>query len=1297
MQIQEALDLLSSSTAVSSEALSQATKVLQFSEDASTLKTLATIAFDASQSEARRDSSLVILRSRLLGWDATSDEALRSSVEEGLVACLVSTSDAQIQWRVASVISAILCSQEQTWPRLSSSVEMFLLGDIDSRDKFVTALQLVKAIFTDGPPKFLAVIPSQVCELLIKGLTSDESTVRALASQSILAILESYATKSSIPDACGVLLYHLLVTCCPEDVTKYDMVTLESLSNRLNTTGYINETRTQKSSLWNTDALIKLAAMINSTNSSEVPSEVRQYVAQLAVDAYCSPIVKNDAAFLQQVWTYLMAMMAAPVPSANMDLECIEDTIISWQLRRDDEEATLQGFELPDGSIDLPLIAWTQFDKLLIKLGYDDAEKLVTATAKALLEREMDGLDACCGYFAAWMLLSIFVGCKGSEISTELLVSLLAPWQNALSLRIPESTNNPLMDRLLQHAVSRVRWACLFFINEVFDQCETLPVGDEDALKTLVVFATSCTTEPAPRVKAKFILAYCQLVANLDADELPPLLDELICNILLPLTKDPGLSSFPARYNTEVFACSVCLRELALGAVASSVPKFSGALLQKHYTPFMADCRSLLEKLPSKTKDTEAEHLAEAVLDVARRLVGAVIEKNQSGDEDAVLVKSLVSQAMSDGVFLLQKILELDQYLLTAQPGASDTVVKTGIHSSAFERTMLLVAAQLMCIMEPASVLSEFRQLLQVVQRKLQSGDMIKVSDDLNMGRALNRAAMVTTDSTTTVVLQRAEGTQKTININTSLIEEQIAALSFLGSCAKKILAVLDRAEVDTIMTCVEETCRSTWMGLVKKSSIEAMGELCKGMTEIFLQRAGEIEVVQGAYDILVDSVFSESFHFYLVKLSRFVRVAMDCLASRGDNGMDSDILYCIAEMCDGLRDAYNIGNAPLTQWPTEVVERYKIQVLFAELMEPLLIRMETSVKTAMSVAIEDDEDDVINSAALASKGGDDDLFGIRCDAAMQVLSRLFKVFPNWVSEPFDKHLRICYGSILAMEDVSVTARTAALCVFANYVEASQKDADQVLPVACLYCRTSEIPAVASQLLRRLNLGVRPSAKSAEDQEDENYLKPIAEELHSALGAGMSVDDFITSYESTLQGEVMRIQAACYCVGMCCLHGGSDFLQHLPTIDEVFASLLEHPLAGLGCRRVILDCMSCAAMKIFTRLDPAQVSNSQLKVFSWPGLLKLLKFCFPLWADSEDACVTHDILLSWVEKGALGALPPITGAEVVGDATLTAIKQEIIRTLQSLQNEEDAALTLSFQAKHVTKSLNKAIVILMST
>eukprot|EP01054_Gregarina_sp_Poly1_P008012 Gregarina_sp_Poly_1__8011@NODE_459_length_8208_cov_201_099374_g374_i0_p1_GENE_NODE_459_length_8208_cov_201_099374_g374_i0NODE_459_length_8208_cov_201_099374_g374_i0_p1_ORF_typecomplete_len1325_score232_66HEAT/PF02985_22/0_22HEAT/PF02985_22/3_1e03HEAT/PF02985_22/7_1e02TAF6_C/PF07571_13/82TAF6_C/PF07571_13/1_7e02TAF6_C/PF07571_13/7_6e02_NODE_459_length_8208_cov_201_099374_g374_i023946368 len=1285
MQIQEALDLLASQDAVSTAALAEATNLLQFSDNISTLQTLASIAFDPTQSEARRESSLVILRSRLLGWDSTSNETLRASIEEGLVECLLASSNSQVHWRVASVISAILCSQEDAWPRLSTSVQMFLLGPLETQDKITVALCLLKAIYTDGAPKFLKSFPEEVEQLLTKSLTSEHSALRDLASRTALVAIEYYVTNASMPEGGRRLLSVFLSVICPTDVSAYMLPLLESLANVLSTSLYVSEVSTQKSSPWNAEGAALISRIIDSTHSDFTASSIKQYVSQLAVSCYCSS-PQGQSLLLQQIWTYLVSMLASPVPSPSMTPECIRDCIISWQLKRDDEETALSDFELADGSVDVTLIAWEQLDRLLTMLPYAESKNLATQTANRLLEEKLGPLQTYCHYYAAWMILSVFVGCKGNQVEKELLLPLLNAWKTA----VETTTDQP--DVIIQHTVSRIRWACLLFVNEVFDQFEALPISDEDALKTVGMLGAAILGEPAPRVKAKFILAFCQLVANIETEtETPLVMDQALEKILLPLSRRAQVldaASFPEDFAKDFFACSVCLKELVLGAIAVTVPKLDQALLCKYYPSVMADCHTVLNQIPDSAVK-EAEHICEAVLEVARRLVETASLKcgEVETETDSAAVRLLRERFPEDAVYILRKIVQLDEHQGSSEPGPSDQILKTGIYASSFERTLLQVAASVVAVLEPEAMGTEFRQLLRIVQRKLQANDTISVQDDLNLGQALNRAEIRKNDVSTTVVLQQQKGTQKTININTSLLEEQVASLSFIGVTAEKIHTCITAEEADRMLMLIEGVCRSSLIGMVRKSAVETLGEIARVLIEKFTVAANDTQNLTSGFDIWSNPDVRDSFADYVAKLARFLRVSMDCLCTGGDSKQDNDILYCMADMCDGLRDAYNYNNTPFTDWPVVLLEAFKVRELFAALVDPLFARIGSSIKNAMAA----DEDENDPETSFAKTDPPDDIFGVRCDAAMQLISRLSKVFAKWIVEPFDKHLKVYYGTVLAMEDVSVVARTSALCVFANYVEASGIDADHILPVACVYCRSSEIPAAAANLMRTaLPFGVRKMDKRAVELEDtKDYLLPIATELRTIFeDTSKSPEEFTAAYEASLHSEVMRIQAACYCVGMCCLYGTADFVNHLPQIDEAFANLLDHPLAGLSNRRVILDCLGCAALKIFIKLDAPAVSASKMKIFSYSGLLKILQFCFPLWADFEDGCVSHDIIISWVTSptgiGALPCLYALTGSMIHSDIK-SEIQLEVARILTSLRDDEDAELTLSFQAKNCGK------------
>lgn len=352
-------------------------------------------------------------------------------------------------------------------------------------------------------------------------------------------------------------------------------------------------------------------------------------------------------------------------------------------------------------------------------------------------------------------------------------------------------------------------------------------------------------------------MTFCQLAAQMN-DENEELINEYYTSWLLPTLACPrlldecrSLTGRPFDYeDDDTTAMETLLRELTLAAMSTTCLSLGKGLLD-HYGPLMSHCLHLLAQAPA---NAEASSICEAILEFATRLIECVglVMTNSAAKEASP--ESLL-RASTDCVDLLRTIVRLDSAVqnLNVLPETRRTrnVTRTGIFSSSFERTLLQAAARVISVVDSTQVVPELRAVLAIVQRKLTGCETVSVSEAVS-SKPLGAAGYTlhTNERTTTLTLAHAAGVEKVININSvcstqqtythqkythtrnthtpkvhththvrthtqtdihlssqTLIEEQVASLSFLGVTAEKLIPILQPNETASVIVCMTFHC----------------------------------------------------------------------------------------------------------------------------------------------------------------------------------------------------------------------------------------------------------------------------------------------------------------------------------------------------------------------------------------------------------------------------------------------------------------------------------------------------------
>eukprot|EP00914_Ancora_sagittata_P007474 GHVO01014675.1.p1 GENE.GHVO01014675.1~~GHVO01014675.1.p1 ORF type:complete len:1028 (+),score=209.00 GHVO01014675.1:116-3199(+) len=249
-------------------------------------------------------------------------------------------------------------------------------------------------------------------------------------------------------------------------------------------------------------------------------------------------------------------------------------------------------------------------------------------------------------------------------------------------------------------------------------------------------------------------------------------------------------------------------------------------------------------------------------------------------------------------------------------------------------------------------------------------------------------------------------------------------------------------------------------------------------------------------------------------------------------------------------------------------------------LIKPLLECFASCLKSALTkefgVPTEEEEDD-----------DDDDPEGLVYDGVMQNVGILLKTFGPKVSPYIEQYIKAPYTAMLGVEEVNMSGRVAALCIFSDYIEYGGELAIPIaadfLPVALVFARCNE----------------------TDDADNDD--------------------------------DVLRVQAASYGVGVVCHRVPQVFGANRSALkDEIIPTLeavLSHPNARTEDRRPASDCAACALLKIYLTYTAdigAAVSAS---------LSSLISDWYPLTTDVQEAHYAHGMILRDIVIGQCQAAP----------------------------------------------------------
>eukprot|EP00923_Selenidium_pygospionis_P029507 GHVN01052614.1.p1 GENE.GHVN01052614.1~~GHVN01052614.1.p1 ORF type:complete len:640 (-),score=139.16 GHVN01052614.1:753-2639(-) len=316
-----------------------------------------------------------------------------------------------------------------------------------------------------------------------------------------------------------------------------------------------------------------------------------------------------------------------------------------------------------------------------------------------------------------------------------------------------------------------------------------------------------------------------------------------------------------------------------------------------------------------------------------------------------------------------------------------------------------------------------------------------------------------------------------------------------------------------------------------------------------------------------------------------------------------------------------------------EASTRELLEVSFSKLGEVMVKTLTKDLMShnrdqgAKSASDDDDDDD-----GVGSDDGDDPE-GELYDGVMQCAGALIRTYGPHTYELFTTHLNVPFSGLLATPDANMAGRVAALCIFSDVVQncgadAAGRTAAPFLPVALLYAQCDPLP---------------PSTAS----EDE-----------------------------AVETDVMRVQAACYAIGVIADKAPQCFCEAKKESIDTLSAVLAHPFASHDSRRIAADCAACALLKIYTKLTDQIGGVEAVR----PRLSKLLSEWFPLLEDEEEAWTAHDCLMGLVEDRS--PLIPLDSA---------VVKMQLVRIFTNLLESTATDSSLISPTSVKTGRLNQVL------
>lgn len=631
---------------------------------------------------------------------------------------------------------------------------------------------------------------------------------------------------------------------------------------------------------------------------------------------------------------------------------------------------------------------------------------------------------------------------------------------------------------------------------------------------------------------------------------------------------------------------------------------------------------------------------------------------------------------------------------------SGDGQLDSRLNNSSTENTLTLAAARIINSLPEElfpQLLPLIREIVANVRDRLMDDTGFSFTSKVRE-RQLGPAGyeLTATEDNATLTIAQNDGTDLDVNLNTSVLESQMTAATFFSLISSNLGVILPRTCSSFSHAPATGANPSQGADPSKSRSLSlSLEQLSSDFEKIAVMhfiadiRQSALAVLQTLILVAFANVDSDpsptELALYLRGFLRLLRVGTEMIQKTVRASKVHPVLYVLADACDPLRalagrQSARISPALLLQLPAELgIEGAEI--------EGGIFAVAAAAQPHMDSPHMDGSDEVTQSKLPGSaQEGDEKVLVV--DAVMQFMSRAFRGFDRVFTDRAFEELKARFGLYLFDPfGGNTVCRVGALVFYAAAIEnRGGEDGQQFLDVALLYSAphpdslneastrastllgsalpgTSISPEAIRErlrfpILRDLAASQEGELEKEEDDDSSVLITSIATAVATALQfTGSSLSEISTELQSVveetsevlstsleegaLKAETMRLQAAVYAIGMVAISSQNfvqEFLPKLPKISNVFQKLIEHPLAALASRRVILDGLACAIVKISLQLAavPQSVDSGLESLLAgtifapdrMDTLLEIVCATIPLKEDAEDAQYVHDVLIA---------------------------------------------------------------------
>ncbi|CDJ62423.1 hypothetical protein, conserved [Eimeria necatrix] len=775
-------------------------------------------------------------------------------------------------------------------------------------------------------------------------------------------------------------------------------------------------------------------------NTSNVEAEeTRQMALQLAAAAFlgASAVLRKHMALVDEL-LMLLADAAATSP-------CDWENIAAWESQAREEETGEETLH----SVALQLMA--DIASMLCSSGSGQDHGADGGSAGKSFSGGLNALSKLMNIF------SLLVEQQDPRYSFTAL--------ELLALLLDDDTCRPLLgpyaDKLvfacmaaLKAPDARLRWQglkCFGLMMQQEDQW-IRQVQQKYGEQLLSSLSEQSASDTSVRCRRQATLALAALLAGLAPEEGDDPSPETLALVL------PKLNGTLSQ--AVITGCSsddMQTQEFAL-ALASALAKACGTAFIPHYPAFIVALRNLLGEDDATGKQKVQQLLEEHA---GRCLLQAAVEF--AADLGSAVGKDVLKP---DAPWLVER---LHSIMLSCEAVPAASAVFGAI------MTCLAVAAPA-C---GAEMLHQMRPLMDIVLRKSNMDIQLGVSQEVGSAAgSLNAGAELSEEGGVSQFrVQDKTGKQTIISINTSAVEERLAAIRLLGALASAIGPAAP-ADLGQEWTAAALQSCSSGFSIVRNAAFEVLPNCLTTLASAPTQQG---QATTAALELAASFLTSTEGQLppsqATLAAERMLPAVAEIIADQAKRKREG----MLSEEC----------KVPSSQ------RAALLEKLFVGMGKLILPVLTNEFERLASKEEQDDEWEDLN------EDGDEEDSSSFYDSVMQCSGNFFKVYGSECLPHFDAHLRLPYGALLAHDQTSYYGKVAALCLYADAINFGD-------PSATLEYSKVLLPAAL--------LAISPQAEWAIDEEHALVVSA------SVYGLGVVAQRHPELFSSQLQSAVETLE-----------------------------------------------------------------------------------------------------------------------------------------------------------------------------